>query len=402
MNRPAIYGALAIGLLGAGTATAGGLWLNEFGDFSGGRSSAGGAAGVDEAGTIIHNPASGTRIEGNQLMVSAGMFLPDTEFDIDYTNPISGNDDGGSAGLNAPAGGFAYVHDLDSDRWSAGVYFAGLSGAGLEYNQTWVGRFQATDVELLLVSLAPTVGYQVTDRLSIGASLQWYYSTLELKLALPSPSQPGQGRAKLDGSDDGFGYTLGAMYEFSDSTRIGVKYQSELDVDYDGKLRANVADVRVDSNTELTMAQFVRVSLHHDLNDEFSLAFTWGWDDWSALDSVFVSVPEREGALQKNWDDTYHYAAGLEYRASDKWHFTTGVSYDTNPVSAHDRTADLPVDRQVRISGGTRYQLRDNMTVGGYINYMDLGSAKIHGQRWGGEYENNSIWAFAINLNWTL
>ncbi len=401
--KKSIPGALLVGgLIGSGNALAGGLWLNEFGDFSGGRSAAGSAAGLDDAAGIIYNAAGASRLEGNQLFLSAGLLIPTLEFDIDYTNPITGNDNGGQAALNAPGLAFAYVHDIDSDRWSVGISLGGLSGAGLEYNKQWVGRFQATDVELLVMALAPTAAYQVTDRLSLGASIQVYYSSLDLKLAVPSPQNPGTGKAELDGTDTGVGFTLGAIYEFSERTRLGVNYQSELDIDFDGKLKVNVADVRVDSNTELTLAQFIRLSLHHDFNDRWGLALTLGWDDWSAMDSVFVSVPDRDGELEKNWDDTYHSAIGLEYRLSDKWQLTTGIAYDTNPVDATDRTADMPVDRQVRYAAGARYQLSESMTIGGYVNYVDLGSAKIRTDFWGGEYKDNNLLQLSVFLNWTI
>ena len=71
-------------------------------------------------------------------------------------------------------------------------------------------------------------------------------------------------------------------------------------------------------------------------------------------------------------------------------------------MSAHDRTADMPIDRQVRYTGGARYKLRDNLTVGGYVNYTDLGSARISTERWGGEYGSNSVLEFSVYFNWVL
>ena len=240
MGKKLITSAISALLLGAANSYAGGLWLNEYGDFSGGRSSAGASAGTDDAATIIHNPAGGSLIEGSHLFASAGIIMPTMEFDIDYTNPINGVDDGGSAGLNAPVASFAYVHDSGDSDWTFGIYTAGLSGAGLEYNDDWVGRFQATEVELLLLALAPTASYRINDQLSIGAALQYYYGSLDLKLALPSiaPGGPDRGAA-LDGSDDSFSFTLGAIYELSDSTRLGINYQGEIEADFDGELKGN-------------------------------------------------------------------------------------------------------------------------------------------------------------------
>ncbi|MEH6582487.1 MAG: outer membrane protein transport protein [Halioglobus sp.] len=382
---------------------AGGLWLNQYGDFAAGRASAGAAAGVDEATTIIHNPASSQQLQGSQLFVGAGIILADIAFEIEESNPVNGYDDGGDAGLDAPLAGFSYVHDTGSDNWSTGIYMAGLSGAGLDYNDDWVGRFQTTGVEILVLALAPTVAYQVTDSLSVGAAIQFYYGTLDLELAVPSiRPEVDNGKGNLDGSDTGLGFALGAVYEFSEDTRLGINYQSEIELDFDGKLKVPAGSINVKSNTLLTLAQMVRVGLHHNLNDRVGIDFTLGWDDWSALDEVFVALPSRSASLHKNWRDTYHYAAGLQYALNAKWDLTAGIAYDTNPVDATDRTADLPVDRQVRYNIGARYAMRDNLSLGGYANYTDLGSAKIHTDFWRGEYSSNNVIELGVYASWAL
>ena len=62
----------------------------------------------------------------------------------------------------------------------------------------------------------------------------------------------------------------------------------------------------------------------------------------------------------------------------------------------------MPVDRQIRYNIGARYAVRDGLTIGGYLNYTDLGSAKIDSQFWSGEYDKNSVIELAINANWTF
>ena len=393
----------AVSSLAASNALAGGLWLNQFGDFSGARASAGAAAGGDEALTIVHNPATAADLEGSQLFLSAGVLIPNIQFDIDENNPINGNDDGGDAGLSAPVASFAYVHGDAEDRWRWGIYSAGFAGAGLDYNDQWVGRFQTTDVEILILSLAPTVSYRLTDTVSIGFAPQMYYGTLDLDVALPAlgPNNDN-GKASLDGDDTGFSYNVGVAWQVSDNTRIGLDYQSEVDLDFDGSLKATVPGINVDSNTELPLAAKVRLGINHNLDDQIGFWFTLGWDDWSTLDEVLVSVPDREAGLQKNWDDTYHYAAGFQYKLDHHWEIASGVAYDTSPVDSTDRTADLPVDRQIRYNLGARYTLRDGLTIGGYVNYTDLGSAKIDARAWSGEYEKNGVIELAINANWTF
>ena len=67
MKKTILGCAVAAALLNAGHTAAGGLWLNEYGDFSGGRASAGSAAGLDDAASIMYNPASGQEHEYIEL-----------------------------------------------------------------------------------------------------------------------------------------------------------------------------------------------------------------------------------------------------------------------------------------------------------------------------------------------
>jgi long-chain fatty acid transport protein len=401
---------LTLALLGANQVLAGGLWLNEYGDFAGGRASAGAQAGTDEASTILGNPASAGSLKGSQLFVSAGAFIPQVEFDIEQSIPFIGDEDGGQAGEIAPGASLAYIYDTGSDKWGLGLSLAGLSGAGLDYNDEWVGRYQVTDVSLLLMGLGVSVSYQFTDKFAIGVKPIFYYSTLDMKLRVPTSLITGRNDAKaeLDGDDTGWGVMAGFTYEFSPSTRIGVMWQSEFSVKYDGDLKIKgglPVSAKVNSDTELDMAQIVRAGLHHQLNDRWGVDFSVGWDDWSTLDSVFVSVDTGDGsgaALEKNWKDTYHYAAGFQYRLNDDWDLTSGIAYDTNPIDANDRTADLPVDRQVRYNAGARYKYSDTLMLGGYVNYTDLGNSRITGDFWTGKYSTNELYSFSLFMNWTL
>ncbi|WP_439135089.1 OmpP1/FadL family transporter [Pseudomaricurvus sp.] len=383
-------------------ATAGGLWLNEYGDFSSGRASAGAAAGVDDASTMLHNPASMTRVKGGQLTVTAAALQPSLKFSQDSDPALGpGGGNGGDAGVFSPTGGVFYVGDLDSERWDIGIYFSGLAGSGLEYDDDWVGRYQATESSLMIAALAPTIAYRVTDKLSIGASMQMIAASLNMKLRTPALLPNGtDGRVSLDGTDVSGGYTLGVLYELSANTRIGINYQSELDPDFSGDLTLENINRSVATNTELSMAQKVRLGVHHELNEKLSLEFTLGWDDWSAFDQVFVSTQNVSGGLEKNSRDTTHTALGFQYRFSNQWKMTGGLSYDTNPMNSLYRTADLPLDRQVKVAAGVEYQPDESWKLSAYANYTDLGNAKIDAGSWSGEYDTDAIYQLGFSASW--
>jgi len=394
-----------------GVASAGGLWLNEYGDFAGGRAAAGAAAGVDEAMTIAYNPASIALLKGSQLLVSAGAVLGEMKFDIGYSNPRNGYDDGDDAGETAPFGAFAYTHNFDASRWSAGVFFGALSGAGMDYGNDWVGRYQANKVSLLVAALSPTLAYKVNDHLYLGVSAQAVYGDLNLDFALPrvDPRRP-DGAGSIDGDDVKAAYALGAVYELRPGSRFGLSYQSEVELKFDGDLKArwpagdggDTAQFArsVASDTELTLAEYIRFAIHQDLDEHWGVDMTLGWDNWSALDNVIVSTQDGTQGIPTRWRDTWHYAWGLQYRLDPHWDFTGGIAWDSNPVRARDRNAQLPVDRQLRYAFGARYKPTDTLTFGGYVNYADLGNAKISAERFGGDFNSNSALSLVANLSW--
>ncbi len=164
------------------------------------------------------------------------------------------------------------------------------SGAGFEFDDNWVGRFQATKVDLTVMALSPTLAYQVTDKLSLGASVQAVYSNLNIHTchAPPAP-QPAGGIASINGDDVLPGYTLGAMYELSDRTRFGLTYQSEVKPKFDGDLKTNPLGLNVATDTELPMGAYARFSVHQQMDENWSVEFTTGWDNWSALSDVLIS-----------------------------------------------------------------------------------------------------------------
>lgn len=80
------------------------------------------------------------------------------------------------------------------------------------------------------------------------------------------------------------------------------------------------------------------------------------------------------------WDDTWHFAAGAHYRIDAKWTLQFVAAYDTSPVGASNRTPNMPMDRQVRLSIGAQHSVRDDLTIGGAFTFADYGDAEINNE----------------------
>jgi long-chain fatty acid transport protein len=364
-----------------------------------GRASAGAVSGVDDASATLYNPASMTRLKNNQIMMVVGVVNANTEFSIDQALPILGNDDGGDAASVSPVAGLNYVRSISDELWF-GFTVAGLTGAALDYGDNWVGKSQTQQVELLGLAIAPSLGYKVNDRLSVGFSVQLMYTELDMEVGLPIPGS----KVRLDGDDTIFSFKVGTMYELSQDTRIGLTYQHEFEPEYGGKLKFNPGDEAVDVGVEtsLTLATRINLGLSHQLNDQMGLHFSLGWEKWSSMDKVIISVNSGGAALDRNWDDTWHYAVGIDYRLDSGWVLNLGLGYDTNPVSAVDRTADMPIDRQVRYAFGLTRDWSETLTLNGNFVYADYGSAAIRATGFSGDYKKNELFFLMFSANWKI
>ncbi|MBW2338085.1 MAG: outer membrane protein transport protein [Deltaproteobacteria bacterium] len=377
--------------------TAGGLYLNEFGTPSMGVAGAGASAVASDASTSFHNPAGMTRIKGNELMGTAGLLNATVEFDPDANTPVSGGDGGNAGGLAPIIGGF-YVHSL-SDKWKVGANLITITGAVLDYDDDWTGRYLNTEVTLLTMTFFPTVAYQVNDWLSLGGGPQIMYADLEMKAKIPLPKDDG--KVKIDGDDVAYGFGLGALVELSERTRFGLVYQSEIEPEFDGDVKiSGPGTKKVGTDTKITLAQFIKVSGYHELNDRWALLGTVGWEDWSAFKNVNISTDQDTQKIPRDWKDTWKFAAGVHFRPVDNWLLQVGFSYDTSPVDSDDRTPDMPMDRQIRYAAGAQYKWSDRLSTGAQFVYADYGNAKIDNDLLKGDYKRNDIFFFALNANW--
>lgn len=409
MNKFLTRSAIAIALLGVSPVFAGGLWITEYGQPTQGRAGAGEEAGNGDATDAFLNPASMSRLKESEILVSAGAIVASVEFDVERSGIANGDRDGGDAGGPAPGGSVFYVHPLN-DRWSFGTAVVALTGSVLDYDDDWAGRYQVQDVSIIVIGAVPAVSYRMTDKFSVGLAVPVMYSQLDMDIAVPNPESPvegPEGKINLDGNDVQVAGTVSFLYEFTESTRLGGRATSKFDFEYDGDISADLLG-QVGVETNLTMAALARIGLHHDINQKWTVGATWGWDNWSELQDVFITTNTGGTALPRNWDDTYHYALGADYHLNSEWTLRAGVAYDTNPVDEKDRTADMPIDEQYRYAMGFDHLRDSGMRISGSLVYADYGNAEIVSNRapplYGleGDYKTNEIWFANISFNWPL
>jgi long-chain fatty acid transport protein len=403
---------------------AGGLYVGEFGQPGQGASRAGGGALAEDASTARVNPAGTMFLDGSKMMATGIVIDSSIKFNQDETYPstdtavasVAGGaaSNGGDAGGTAVGGAYFYANPVN-DKWGWGVSLASLSGAALDYGNKaddFAGRYWANDVELLTLNLMPSISYKLRDDLSVAVSLPITYGSLDMDVAIPNPTVGGaEGTAKIeDGDDVNVSVGLSTLWQANEGLRLGLVYQSKIEMDFDSDLTISPPNNAVDANVEFTYPQTIRASAAQDINDEFTFLATVAWEDWSALDELVISTPAGGEGINRNWRDTWFFSVGLRWQQSARWTYYTGIGYDTDPVKASDRTTDMPMDEQWRYSGGVTYERDNGHKIGGVLTYADYGDADIDnggnrpgtGDAWTvkGDHSTNRLIFLGLNYGW--
>jgi len=325
-------------LLLAGSSQAGGLYLSSFGTSSMGDATAGANAIADDASTAFHNPAGMTRLDDHQVAAGLAPGFGTTKFDADAQTP-SGGGDGGDQGGFVPISSSQYVHKL-SERWRLGLSLFSISGAALDPNNGWAGRFETTKVSLLTLSLMPSVAVRLTDWLSVGGGVAITYGKLEMKFRAPVLGEPTIELNDL--VDWQVAPMVGVLLEPTPKLRLGVLYQGETDFKLKGDVDLPLGrDASID--LDFPLAQAVRTSIFWEASERFDLLGSGGWEDWSTAGELPVSVGPIAASVPLSFRDTWYVAAGVHYHLNDAWTLQTGLRYDSSALKDSDRTTALPV-----------------------------------------------------------
>jgi len=380
--------ALCAGAVAAGPAVAGGLTAYEIGTADVGLASAGYGARAQDASTVLTNPAGMTRLDGAQVLAAGQVLWGSTKFSVDSgTSPLLGSGDGGYAvgsGGWFLGGGPFMSHSLSPDL-KLGFAVAGNFGAPLSYDDNWAGRYYVQKGTLLGISLLPAIAYRVTDKLSMGASLNAMYGVYKNEVAINNVGYP-DGQLKLDDKSWGWGGNLGLLYEIDAGTRVGLTWNSQVSLDFKAPLQfsglspgltALLADRGLLSSQlklGIKVPQQVMASLFKQVNDRWAVLGSVGWQQWSKFGQVELGIDNtadpKSVTTSLNFKDTWHVALGAQYHVNDPWTLNFGIAYDSGLQDSSNVSPLLPVNSAWRFGIGGQQQLTKTTYWGIAAEYL--------------------------------
>ncbi len=376
----------------AGVAGASGFQLQNQNGAGTSTAYAGAAASAEDASTIFFNPAGMTYLsQGHSISLAGTALHRSVKFSDRGTtrmpvinpatnNPIPGQfhplgDNGGNGGgLSAiPAGYYSYAI---SPALRVGVGVSATYGSETEYDDSFAGRFSGRYTSIQQININPSIAYRLNEVVSLGLGVNYAMNEIEFRQATPFITGTGQlgPEGKLAGDGTGWGYNLGAMFQLSPSTRVGLSYRSKIKFDLEGKQKINALGVNRDIEAELETPDNFSIAISQKLSDRWEMLGDLTWTGWSSVKSLEPTLKNGQRAtapLRYNFDDSWRIGLGAKYQYNDAWNLRFGVAYDQTPVpNAESRTMTVPDSDRTWLSFGARWALSKQSS-------LDFGYAHI-------------------------
>jgi long-chain fatty acid transport protein len=278
-----------------------------------------------------------------------------------YTSSGNGGNGGGVAFL--PHGYWVWGVN---DRLSVGLGVGPTYGSVTEYNDDFIGRNAGYFFDLQQINVNPSVAWKVNETVSLGAGLNIAHNATHFKQGVPffitGVVAPGT-HADIKGDAWAVGWNVGAMFQLTPSTRLGLTYRSGLSFDIKGDMNyipGSVVLANEQVKAKLKTPGNFSVALSQTLGN-WELLGDFTWTNWSVIDSIPLIRTSDGGEanrLKYNFRDSWRVGLGANYRSSEDLKLRFGVAYDKTPVrSPEDRTMTLPDTDRYWLSLGLNYAL---------------------------------------------
>lgn len=386
MNKNFLALGLAAALLAPQVAGAEGFAINEW---SAEGVAMGGARmfAEDDAANVAYNPASITKVKGEAMKSSSTYLSPHGSYKLYDRTGAEIKDEPTHNKVHAGwAVGSYYVRQINDKEWfGIGAFprFAMVS----EFERGSKASSNAFFSKLNGVSVTPTYAHKFDKKWSAAVGAEINYVGLELqKNAYATPAM-NVGSVQIEGESYALGWNAAANYTFDDKNEIGVVYRSRIthSLEADAKAYSPMPQFNVKANAYgvVTLPDSWDIGYNHKFDKKTRLELKATRTNWSTYDALNVYFDQpvfgKPNALSdKNWENGWRYAIGLEHNLSDKYAVMAGFAFDESSIPYNGGDFIVPTGLRRTYSIGARYNDK-KQTVAVALGWMDVGTLDFKG-----------------------
>lgn len=379
MKNPTFKIAAAAMMVAGAFATqtyAAGFQLSEQSAIQMGRAMAGAGIVGDDLSAVHYNPAGMTLLSGTRMQATGTWVAVNLDYE---SHDGSVTENGRLKGQTIPAG--FITHQINDSLW-AGLGLTVPYGMGTEFDENWGGMDRGTESMILTFDINPNLAWKVNDKLSVGGGISLQYAKAELGFGFDVPSFKTAAHANVKGDSWAWGWNVGMMFQPVETVRVGLAYRSHIAHNADGHTTLDIngmGSLTSDMKVRIKTPDTITLSATWEATDALRLSGTARWSKWSNFKSLSLDNSgfdnqrvSAHSTITNNWDDTWFFSVGADYKLNGQWTVRGGVAYDQGPVENQYRMAVIPDTDRVWFSGGASYKYTDNLT-------FDFGATYIKG-----------------------
>lgn len=352
---------------------------------------AGSAVPLDASSAMHWNPSGIAWLPSSQFDASLQLMFPNTNLisSVDAgafqqgfpQQSLYGNTSSSAGPFPIPSLGL--VMKPENSNLSYGLSICAIGGFGVDYKSEITNPlttpqppsgmgFGAINSQLMMIQVAPTVAYKITDHISLGIAPLFNLSSLEVN-PFPAtnpddangngyPSYPNGPTA----SAFGFGFNAGVMlHDILPGVHFGVGYRSTQRFD---PLKFNSKDEMGNPRSfsfKMDCPQMLTLGTGYTGTDRLVVAADFRYIDYGHTRGFKESGFTHTGAVAGfGWKSIVVLAAGIQYDLTDKLPVRLGYAFNTNPVRNQDSFYNVaaPAVVQNHLGAGLSYKISQILT----------------------------------------
>ncbi len=394
------------------------------------------SAEAADAATIFYNPAGLSKLSGSNFSVNANFVAPKVKYSQAKANYFIGQPkgitgkQGGTITKDVVVAPHLYASHQLNDQLTLGLGVYIPFASGTDYQRDSVLRYNVNKMKLTSIDINPMLSYKINADHSVAAGLFGQYSSAELRQyanfaplvakvlskkqgkPVAVPNGFADGVADVEGTDWGFGFNLGYLWDVNDRVRLGASYRSKVEHTLKGNAKWQSENPTVNAivpavgyvpkeSANVKIITPESLSLHGmvKLNDRWTTFGDVTWTRHSRFNNLDINygnpkvvLPVADGkqlsattSLKPNWRDTYKVGIGAAYQYSDPLQLRFGIAYDQSPVRSADyRLTTLPDNNRIWFSLGAKYDINENSSLNFGYSYIHIKDTKANVNGWCG------------------
>ncbi len=342
------------------------------------------------AESSLSNPASITSVEGTEVSFGGTIFMPNikTGFaNTTFNSPATLTKSDADINLIPEV---SIAHKID-DNWYIGVGMWGTAGMGVDFSQKGldaqgqnVNMHMLTNLQLLQFGIP--IAYK-TAGFSIAVEPIIQYGNLDIDYSgnllggvnAPTPPSPANfvpvGSSAGLAQDFGFGFNIGATYDFTnsgiDGLTVGAMYKSAISMTYDSQ---------ISNATKPFVALGIFPAAMSDKLEqpaEYGVGFSYEMGQHTfAFDYKKIKWSSADGYKDFGWDDSNVFAVGYQF-SQDNWALRLGYNHASSAVV--ELNGNTPSGAAINFFNllGFPATAENHYTIGGTYEFSQTFSADV-------------------------